>query len=413
MSATFSFETFSKYFENCKVFQVQGSLFPVEEKYLEDAIEETQFYKFPEPRYSTKNKRSREDKFSSEFDGLIAPYARNLRGYSRRTTEAIMNPESEKINIELIEKLIFHISETKDQGGILVFLPGYGTISDLLQALTKNPRYNSSRFWILPLHSMMQSSEQKRVFDPAPNNVRKVCTDYDIERNCQTLEEQFTTLSNSRQRRGRAGRVRPGICYHLYTRAREMVLDNFPTPEIQRSRLEGVILNFKVLHLNNVEEIFKEMIDKPNEQTVLNGLTLDHLMVANVVGGGVEEQFTTLSNSRQRRGRAGRVRPGICYHLYTRAREMVLDKFPTPEIQRSRLEGVILNFKVLHLNNVEEIFKEMIDKPNEQTVLNGLTLLKRIEALDENETLTPLGLHLAHLPVDPQMGKMLLLGALF
>lgn len=262
-----------------------------------------------------------------------------MRGYSRRTTEAIMNPESEKINIELIEKLIFHISETKDQGGILVFLPGYGTISDLLQALTKNPRYNSSRFWILPLHSMMQSSEQKRVFDPAPNNIRKVvlattiaetsitiddivyvinsgkikCTDYDIERNCQTLEEQFTTLSNSRQRRGRAGRVRPGICYHLYTRAREMVLD----------------------------------------------------------------------------------------------------KFPTPEIQRSRLEGVILNFKVLHLNNVEEIFKEMIDKPNEQTVLNGLTLLKRIEALDENETLTPLGLHLAHLPVDPQMGKMLLLGALF
>lgn len=55
MSATFSFETFSKYFEDCKVFQVQGSLFPVEEKYLEDAIEETQFYKFPEPRYSTKN----------------------------------------------------------------------------------------------------------------------------------------------------------------------------------------------------------------------------------------------------------------------------------------------------------------------------------------------------------------------
>lgn len=249
-----------------------------------------------------------------------------------------MNPESEKINIDLIESLIFHISEKKDHGGILVFLPGYQKISDLMKKLTASHRYNSSRFWIFPLHSMMQTSEQKKIFEPAPPHIRKVILATNIAETSITIDDIVYVINS--------GRIK--------------------------------LTDYDV---------------ESNCQTL-------------------EEHFTTISSSRQRKGRAGRVKPGICYHLYTRAREMTLEMFPTPEILRSRLEGVILNLKVLHLNNVVELFQEMIDKPNIQVIENGLTLLKRIGALDLNQMLTPLGLHLARLPIDPQMGKMLIMGAL-
>jgi hypothetical protein len=40
-------------------------------------------------------------------------------------------------------------------------------------------------------------------------------TNFDVESNLSTLKPEWVSLANARQRRGRAGRVRPGICYHL------------------------------------------------------------------------------------------------------------------------------------------------------------------------------------------------------
>lgn len=54
-----------------------------------------------------------------------------------------------------------------------------------------------------------------------------------------------------------------------------------------------------------------------------------------------------------------------------------------------------------------------MDSPCEKAIDNALNLLKRLEALDEDENLTPLGYHLARLPINPQLGKMILLAASF
>lgn len=54
-----------------------------------------------------------------------------------------------------------------------------------------------------------------------------------------------------------------------------------------------------------------------------------------------------------------------------------------------------------------------MDPPDPQTVLSSLSSLKQLNAIDDDENLTPLGYHLARLPIAPQMGKMLLFGTIF
>jgi ATP-dependent RNA helicase DHX57 len=68
---------------------------------------------------------------------------------------------------------------------------------------------------------------------------------YDPESGFTRLVEQWITRAAGRQRRGRAGRTRPGVCYKLYTRARERKMEQFPRPEILRVPLESICLIVK------------------------------------------------------------------------------------------------------------------------------------------------------------------------
>ncbi|KRE88884.1 ATP-dependent helicase [Frateuria sp. Soil773] len=110
----------------------------------------------------------------------------------------------------------------------------------------------------------------------------------------------------------------------------------------------------------------------------------------------------------QRKGRCGRVGPGICYRLYDEADYAGRAAFTDPELLRSSLANVILRMLALRLGEVDEF--PFLDAPDPRVVADGYRRLAEISAIDEARRLTAIGHTLARLPIDVQLARMLVEG---
>ncbi|MBI5257337.1 MAG: ATP-dependent RNA helicase HrpA [Burkholderiales bacterium] len=108
----------------------------------------------------------------------------------------------------------------------------------------------------------------------------------------------------------------------------------------------------------------------------------------------------------QRAGRCGRVANGICIRLYDEKDFAGRPRFTDPEILRSSLAGVILRMKSLHLGTVEQF--PFLEPPRAKAIADGYALLGELNAVDDDNELTPIGHELAKLPLDPRVGRMIL-----
>lgn len=347
MSATLNAESFSRYYNECPMIHIPGFTYPVEEFYLEDILSFTGF-KFPAPveratGYRKHLKRYKEQQHKrEEFSYMIESYARQLiaeKKYTKDVINQIRNSNSEELSLNLIENLLRYICNTKGPGAILIFLPGMMDIIKLHRLLMDSGCYPSSKYVIYLLHSRMPTVDQKLIFKEPPDGIRKIIIATSIAETSITIEDVIYVINSGKTKFG------------------------------------------------------KYDVEK-NIQTL-------------------NSEWVSLANAKQRRGRAGRVKSGECYHLYSRARKMILDQYPLPEMLRTRLEEVILQIKILQLGNAKEFLVNVMDPPDVKTIDLSLDLLRTLNALDEDENLTPLGYHLAHLPLDPRTGKMILWAALF
>ncbi|XP_033149949.1 LOW QUALITY PROTEIN: ATP-dependent DNA/RNA helicase DHX36 [Drosophila busckii] len=339
MSATVREQDFCDYFDQCPMFHIDGVMFPVQMLYLEDVLELTG-YQFD----SKREKRAKSAAEQAEHRAMIEPYIRRVRGnFDKRVLEQLRLPESEGCDIDFVSHLIYHICSREAEGAILVFMPGYDKISQLHSILEK-PRTALGQHWkdhlqLYTLHSMLPSVEQQAVFGRVPRGKRKVIISTIIAETSVTIDDVVYVINTGRTK-----------------------------------------------------------VSSYDTETNIQAL---------------EEAWVTKANTQQRRGRAGRVQPGICYNLFSRAREERMPEMPTPEILRSKLESILLSLKLMHIEDPYGFLQTLINPPAKEAISNGLALLKRIEALDSAGLLTPLGMHLAKMPIDPQMGKMMLMSTLF
>lgn len=249
MSATIDKSIFDSFFHD-KVghIHIEGRTFPIDDYYLDDVIEKT------------------------DFKMII--------------NGAMINPRTDaqffktgQINYDLIVSLVEYLHQQNEES-ILVFLPGVYEINQLVKKLQHIPRR------ILPLHSGVAPQDQKLVFKPGnkvvvSTNIAETsitisdCTvvidsgrvkvmDYVASTASTKLVENWCSKSEALQRRGRAGRVKQGKCFKLYTKDTYELFKQSVVPEITRINLDNLYLMVKSIGIDDVETFLMSGIDSPS-----------------------------------------------------------------------------------------------------------------------------------------------------
>jgi ATP-dependent helicase HrpA len=242
-------------------------------------------------------------------------------------TEFFLPGKDDEELASLVARGMDQLNDIDPMGDTLIFLPGEREIRECADAL-EGRRYRNTE--VLPLFARLGMAEQQRVFEPG--RLRRIVLATNVAETSLTIPRIACVLDSGLARVSRWNAAKG----------------------VQRLQVEPV----------------------------------------------------SQASARQRKGRCGRVRDGVCLRLY--AEEDLLDRpdFTEPEIRRSSLAGVILRMKSLGLPEISEF--PFLDPPNPKAVAEGYRTLREVGALDKDRELTEIGQELARLPVDPRMGRMLI-----
>ncbi|XP_027125922.2 DExH-box ATP-dependent RNA helicase DExH3 isoform X2 [Coffea arabica] len=349
MSATLNAELFSSYFGGAPMIHIPGFTYPVRSHFLENILETIGYRLTPYNQIDNYGQdkmwkmqkqalRKRKTQIASAVEDALD--AADFKKYSPRTRESLScwNPDS--IGFNLIEHVLCHICQRERPGAILVFMTGWDDINALKDQLEAHPLLGDpSRVLLLACHGSMASSEQKLIFNKPEGAVRKIVLATNMAETSITINDVVFVVDCGK--------------------AKETSYDA----------------------LNNTPCLLPTWISQ--------------------------------AAARQRRGRAGRVQPGECYHLYPRCVHDAFSDYQLPELLRTPLQSLCLQIKSLKLGSISEFLSKALQPPELLSVQNAIEYLKIIGALDEDENLTMLGKNLSMLPVEPKLGKMLILGSIF
>lgn len=338
MSATVDAQKFSNYLDGAPIVDVPGRTFPVQAMFLEDAIELTGHTNEDASTATVEE----QDEFAEPDGTGKAGDDKRLVGYSKRTLATLASYDEYRIDYSLIMKLLqrvaFDADFTKFSKAILIFLPGISEIRQLNDILTSSTFGKGWR--IHPLHSSFSSEDQQAAFEIPQPGIRKIVLATNIAETGITIPDVTCVID--------AGK------------AKEMRYD-------EKRQMSKLILS-----------------------------------------------FIAKANAKQRKGRAGRVQEGICFHLFTKYRhDDLMAENQTPEMLRLSLQDLVMRVKVCRLGGIEEALSQALDPPSVRNIRRAIDALIEVDALTSAEELTALGGQLAKLPLDAQLGKLILLGSIF
>ena len=108
----------------------------------------------------------------------------------------------------------------------------------------------------------------------------------------------------------------------------------------------------------------------------------------------------------QRRGRAGRTQPGVCYRLWDAPQDLALLPYNEPEIKAASLSGLVLD--CAEWGAVDPLSLSWLDPPGASALAAATSELGTLDALDANGRITPLGKRLRALPLPPRLAAMVI-----
>ncbi|MGL5117214.1 MAG: ATP-dependent helicase HrpB, partial [Beijerinckiaceae bacterium] len=108
----------------------------------------------------------------------------------------------------------------------------------------------------------------------------------------------------------------------------------------------------------------------------------------------------------QRRGRAGRTEPGVCYRLWDEPQTLSLQPFATPEIRAADLSGLVLDLASWGVTDPATL--RWLDPPPAPALTEAKAMLAAIGALDSEGRMTPIGGRVRALPLPPRLARMVI-----
>nr|XP_040053924.1 ATP-dependent RNA helicase DHX29 isoform X1 [Gasterosteus aculeatus aculeatus] len=360
MSATVDCCKFSNYFNRCPVINIPGRTFPVEVFHLEDIVEQTGYVLEKDSEYSQKILEDEEE---------VSISISQKGGRTAQHQEVILRDPSSGWDLgpdldhfsSRTRQVLQYMNPNKINMDLLV---------DLIDYLDKSPQFarlDGAVLVFLPglahiqqLHDLLTSDKRFR------------------DKNRYRIVALHSTLSSKDQ--AAAFTVPPAG-------SRKIVLST----NIAET---GVTIPDVVF----VIDTGKTKENKYHESSQMSSLV---------------ETFVSKASALQRQGRAGRVQNGFCFRLYPKFRFDAFMEYSIPEILRVPLEELCLHIMKCQYGSPEEFLSRALDAPQPQSVSNAVNLLRKIGACrPDNHLLTPLGHHLAGLPVNVKIGKMLIYGAI-
>ena len=234
------------------------------------------------------------------------------------------------------EKLLTKIYNTVDRvldndedGSILIFLPGEKTIKDCVDKLVHSPI--GRKLHIVPLYGRLAKEEQELVFEPAPENKKKIVISTNIAETSVTISDVTTVIDS-------------GLCKM-----------NFYNPK-----------NFT---------------------------------------SSLNETFVSKASCNQRKGRAGRTHSGTCYRLYSRTDFETRPEYTTEEIYRTDLSEVVLRMSELGITDFYDF--DFISNPGEIGIIGAVDTLKKLGALEDDNTLSDIGKLMVQFPLEPRISRII------